>query len=242
MKIAICDDDKQELLQINRLVDECLSCVSAEEKIEVHSFGSSIELIAELESGKHFDVFLLDVIMPNINGMELASEIRIKDQVAKIIFLTSTSEFAVESYSVGAFQYLLKPLQKDKLFSVFKKAYTDICCGLNQFIAVKTKTGLSKVFLHQLTYVEVMGRTVYFHQKGGVTIESTSTISQVEAVLLLDKRFVKPHRSYIVNLDYIKNLSRDGFTTINNVLIPISRNVFKEVKQAYINNSFKVED
>ena len=158
--------------------------------------------------------------MPNINGIELAAEIRSRDQAAKIIFLTSSSEFAVESYSVGAFNYLLKPIQKDQLFSVLEKACNDIDSSLKQSIVVKTQSGLSKVFLHELIYVEVIGRTVYFHQKNGVTIESTSTISQVEAVLLADKRFIKPHRSYIVNLDYIKNLSQDGFTMIAICLYP----------------------
>ena len=242
MKIAICDDNKQELLRINNLVDEYSRCALTEDKIEVSEFTSSIHLLEQLDGGKHFDVFLLDIIMPNINGIKLATDIRNTDQVAKIIFLTSTSEFAVASYSVGAFNYLLKPVQKDKLFSVLEKAYKDICMNPKQYIVVKTQTALSKVFLHQLIYVEVKGRTVYFNQKNGVIIESTSTLSQVEAVLLIDKRFIKPHRSYIVNLDYIKNLSQNGIITTNEIFIPVSRNIFKEVKQAYIHYSFQAEN
>ncbi|MDF2595755.1 MAG: response regulator of the LytR/AlgR family [Clostridia bacterium] len=242
MKIAICDDNKQELLHISGLVDDYLSCGFAEDKIEIHRFGNSMELLSQLERGKHFDIFLLDVIMPNINGIELAAEIRLKNQVAKIIFLTSTPEFAVASYAVGAFNYLLKPIQKDKLFSVLEKACNAICSGLNQYIVVKTQTNLSKVFLHELIYVEVIGRTVYFHLKGGITIETTSTISQVEAVLSIHKLFIRPHRSYIVNLDYIKHLSQDGFTTTSDLLIPVSRNAFKQVKQAYLNHSFQAEN
>jgi len=241
MKIAVCDDDKQELLQISSLVDEYLSgsIGDGKGKIEIRSFESSIRLLAQIESGKHFDIFLLDVIMPNINGIQLAAEIRKKDQVTKIIFLTSSSEFAVESYAVGAFYYLVKPIQKDKLFSVLEKACHDITSDLQPYIIIKTPSGLSKVFLHELINVEVMGRTIYFHQKGGITIESTSTFSQVEAVLLIDKRFIKPHRSYIVNLDYIKNLSPNDITTTCGHLIPVSRNIFKDVKEAYINYSFR---
>jgi DNA-binding LytR/AlgR family response regulator len=238
MKIVICDDNNQELLYIIRFMEEYKNCF-AEEKMEVFPFVSSMELLAQLESGQHFDVFLLDVVMPRINGIELATDIRKNDQVAKIIFLTSTSEFAVESYSVGAFNYLLKPIQKDKLFSVLEKACNDISNGLKQYLVVKTPTSLSKVFLHELIYVEVQGRTIFFHQKDGVTLESTNTISQVEAILLINKHFIKPHRSYIVNLDYIKHLSQDGFTTTSDLFIPVSRNVFKAVKQAYINYSFQ---
>lgn len=242
MKIAICDDDKQELLHISQLMDEYLLDGFTEGQSEVRKFESSMNLLAQIESGKHFDIYLLDIIMPDINGIELATEIRNRDHVAKIIFLTSSSEFAVESYSVSAFHYLLKPLQKDQLFSVLKKARQDIHVNLQKYIVVKAQTGLSKVFLHNLMYVEVIRKTVYFHQKDGDTIKSSSTISQAETALLIDNRFIKPHRSYIINLDYIQNLSQDGFTTTSGLFIPVSRNVFKSVKQAYINYSFQAKD
>lgn len=239
MQIAICDDDKQELLRIRRLVDEYLNSNPKDNKIEVSSFESNMKLLALIEGGKHFDLFLLDVIMPNINGINLASEIRNRDQVAKIIFLTSSPEFAVESYAVDAFSYLLKPIQKEKLFSVLEKVCTDMCSSQKQYILVKTHTCLSKIFFHQLIYVEVMGRTVSFHQKNGTIIESASTISQIESVLLSDNRFIKTHRSFIINLDYVKNLSPEGFTLTSDKLIPVSRKVYKEVKQAYINYCFQ---
>ncbi len=242
MKIAICDDYKQELLQISQFVDEYLSCRLTESQNEVRSFINSMELIAQLEIGKHFDIFLLDIIMPNINGIELADEIRKKDEVAKIIFLTTSSEFAVESYAVDAFYYLLKPINKDKLFAVLEKACHDSSGDPQPYIVIKTQSNLVKVFLHELINVEVVGRTLYFYQKGGETIRSFSTISQMEAILLKDKRFIKPHRSYIVNLDYIKKLSPEGITTTSNLFIPVSRNAFKEVKEAYINHCFQTEE
>ncbi|MEA1962145.1 MAG: LytTR family DNA-binding domain-containing protein [Bacillota bacterium] len=238
MKIAICDDDKQELWEIIRLVEEYFSASLTDEKIEVCRFESSLALNKQLEGGKHFDVFLLDVIMPTINGIALAEKIRKTDQVAKIIFLTTSPEFAVKSYSVDAFHYLLKPIEKVKLFSVLEKACSDICSDLQQYIAVKTQNSLTKLFFRELIYVEVIEKTVYFYQKSGVTIKSSTTLSQVEAVLLKDKRFIKPHRSYIVNLDYIKDLSQKGFTTTSDLFIPITRSAFKEVKQVYIKHLF----
>jgi DNA-binding LytR/AlgR family response regulator len=171
--------------------------------------------------------------MPGMNGMELAAEIRSKDTVAKIIFLTSSAEFAVKSYSVGAFHYLLKPVQKNELFSVLEKACYDICYNLKEYIMVKTKNELFKVFFNTLIYVEVIGKVIYFYQKNGLVVVCTNSISQVEEKLLIDKRFIKPHRSYIVNMDYIKTLARDGFITLNDQFIPVSRNVYKEVKQTY---------
>ncbi|MBP1762937.1 MAG: response regulator of the LytR/AlgR family [Firmicutes bacterium] len=241
MKIAVCDDDQQELVQISQLADKYLSGSLADNNSEVSSFNSSMDLLQQIETNRHFDIFLLDVIMPGINGIKLATEIRMRDQVAKIIFLTSSSEFAIDSYSVGAFNYLLKPVQEKPLFSVLEKACHDLNTRLQKYIVIKTPFSLSRIFLHQLIYVEVIRRTVFFHLTDGTTIESNRTIAQVEDVLLSDKRFIKPHRSYIVNLDHIKKLSQNSFTTASNLSVPISRNVLKEVKQAYINHSFQAE-
>lgn len=163
MKIAICDDDSQELLYVNRLIDEYSSHCSTKEKLEFLSFKSSMELLISIEKGTHFDIFLLDIIVPEINGIELASKIRNNNHAAKIIFLTSSPDFAVDSYSVGAFNYLLKPIQKDKLFSVFGEAISEICSQPQQSIVIKAQNRLTKVFLHELIYVEVIGRTIYFH-------------------------------------------------------------------------------
>lgn len=233
MKIAICDDDKQELLLIYQFVYELLNTRFTDNQTEILSFESSLTLINQLEKGKRFDIFLLDVVMPDMNGMELAAEIRSKDSVAKIIFLTSSPEFAVKSYSVGAFNYLLKPVQKNELFSVLEKACHDICYNLKEYILVKTQNELSKVYFNTLIYVEVIGRVIYFYKKDGNVVVCYTSISQVEEKLLTDKRFIKPHRSYIINMDYVKTLAKDGFTLISNQLIPVSRNAYKDVKQAF---------
>ncbi|SHH28362.1 LytR/AlgR family response regulator transcription factor [Clostridium grantii] len=180
--------------------------------------------------------------MPGITSIELAADIINQDSIRKIIFLTSSPEFAVESYSVSAFDYILKPIKKNKLSFVLGKAINDIYSETKKYIIVKTQMGLFKIFMHELIYIDIIKRTTFFHQTNGVVIESIATLSKAEVVLLKDKRFIKPHRSYIVNLDYIKNLSQNGFTMTNNHLIPISRNAFKEAKQAYINYSFQQED
>ena len=242
MRVAICDDNKQELQMITDFVNDFSNSDSRENKMNVKSFSSSIELLSQIENDRKFDVYILDIIMPNVNGIELAEEIRRKDQIAKIIFLTSSPEFAVDSYSVDALYYLIKPIQKDKLFTLLEKARLDISNQMQQYIVVKTKSNLSKVFLNQLIYVEVQRRTLFFHQKDGITLESTSTISQVEAVLLKDRHFIKPHRSYIVNLDYIKHLTPSNITTTSDRVIPVSRNVFKDIKNEYINYSFQSKE
>ena len=103
MKIAVCDDDQYELGIIRELLDnyEASSNIS----FTVKYYNSSVEL-ASTAGFEKFDIYFLDIIMPVMNGLALANEIRTFDKAAPIIFLTSSSEFAVDSYEVKAFNYL----------------------------------------------------------------------------------------------------------------------------------------
>ena len=237
MKIAVCDDDKQELLQIEQFVKDYFTENPGECTAAVHTFDSSAKLFAQIEGGRHFDLFLLDVIMPGMNGIDLAARIRKTDALTKIIFLTSSPEFAVESYSVGAFHYILKPIQKNRLFPVLEKACSDHFSAPQQSILVKSQGSIIKIPLQDLVYVEVVGRTLNFKKNDGTLTQCLGTLSETETYLLADKRFVKPHRSYIVNMDYIKDLSQHGITA-GSLCIPVSRNTFKGIKQTYLDYFF----
>jgi DNA-binding LytR/AlgR family response regulator len=104
MKIAICDDNRQDLLHIASLVETYRNTRKTE--LTYVSFQNATELLSTLEGG-NYDVLLLDVLMPGINGIQAAREIREQDEQVKIIFLTSSPEFAVESYSVQAYYSIL---------------------------------------------------------------------------------------------------------------------------------------
>lgn len=114
IQIGLCDDDLAILSQLQVL----LGRYQVERNAEITSaaFQSPLELLAEIEKGMRFDILLLDVLMPGENGIDAAREIRRYDNNVKIIFLTSSSEFAVESYTVGAYFYQLKPIWEENFF------------------------------------------------------------------------------------------------------------------------------
>lgn len=240
IKIAICDDNKQELLELRKIVEEFITAHLSEYSITYSAFQSGADLLATTEKGQVFDILLLDIIMPLVNGIQLADEIRSSNTVSKIIFLTSSPEYAVESYSVDAFHYMLKPIKKEALFTLLEKAIADIFNNMQKQIIVKRGTSLTKILLNNLQYAEVVGHTIYYYLKTGELLDGLGTMMQLEAELLCDKRFIKSHRSYIVNMDYIENLSPKGITMIRGTQIPISRNIYKELRQAYIDYSFDV--
>lgn len=107
MKIAICDDDKNELFRILSVLADYQTQRNIE--FSYKPFDNSTELASNLLQ-EHYDIYLLDVVMPGLNGIELAKEIRSSDKAADIVFLTSSPEFAVESYTVKASNYLAKPV------------------------------------------------------------------------------------------------------------------------------------
>ena len=110
LKIAFCDDETAEIAQLEELLKEYAAARGQE---FVHtSYQSSVELMADIEKGERFDIMLLDILMPGENGMTAAREVREHDTNVKIIFLTASPEFAVESYAVDAWYYQLKPDRK----------------------------------------------------------------------------------------------------------------------------------
>lgn len=239
MKIAICDDNITELMNVCKIVDELIATSLSERKITYMAFKNGTDLLAAINKGQVFDIFLLDVVMPLINGIDVAAEIRVTNSVAKIIFLTSAPEYAVDSYRVNAFYYLLKPIKKEALLSLIEKACADIYNELTKHIIVKRGSGLVKVQLNTLQYIEVVGRTIHFYLTNGEVVDSIGTMASFEDELLSNSQFIKPYRSYIINMEYIKTLSPKGITTISGAFIPISRNIFKDIKQSYIDFTLK---
>jgi DNA-binding LytR/AlgR family response regulator len=238
LNIAICDDDSAEIQTIVEIAHEYKTLHIDEYDVKYKAFFSGDDLLQALERGEVYNIFLLDVIMPFINGIDVAKELRLRDNEAKIIFLTSSPEFAVASYSVDAFYYLLKPVTKEKLYVVLEKAAAEIISMAGKSILIKSHKDLYKIYLHNIEYVEVNGRRLVFHLRNGNTLESTGALSEIEKVLLGHRQFIKPHRSYIINMDHIDTLTINQVKTSSHMPIPISRVNYPDIKKAYIEYSF----
>ncbi|SET70155.1 two component transcriptional regulator, LytTR family [Natronincola peptidivorans] len=195
-------------------------------------------MIAAMESGQRYELILLDILMPLITGMDAAKEIRQFNQDIKIIFLTSSTEFAVEAYSVGAYYYAIKPIWKEKLFILLDKVISEMETTLGKSFLIKSNTGLTRVFINRLEFAEVNGRTILYHLTNGSVIEATGSMTELEKLLSDNVCFIKPHRSYIINMEHIDTLSQREVKMQSLALVPISKANYPTVKSAYINFSF----
>ncbi|HCT64951.1 MAG TPA: DNA-binding response regulator, partial [Lachnospiraceae bacterium] len=143
------------LLQIKQIVEKFKASHSSRFNIKCDTFSSSLDLLMAMENGLSYDLLILDVVMPLMTGIEVATEIRKKNNISKIVFLTSSREFAVDSYKVNAFYYLLKPIRKEGLIPILEKACADTADEKEKGIIIKCKTCLTKVLFHNLEYTEV---------------------------------------------------------------------------------------
>ena len=236
-RLAIVDDDPHSLSHMISLLEEYR--LVGPFQFSYESFHNGIELVSFLEQGNHFDVYCLDIVMPAFNGIELGKEIREFDKSAQIIYFTSSPEFAFDSYSVKAFNYLLKPISADTLFSVLNDAFEQIQHHEEISIIVKDLQGIQKILLSNLVFAEAMGRKVQYHLSSGRVIECSGKFSEVCDTLLVHSCFLKPHRSYVVNMCYINTIENTELTLQDSASIPIAQGKSKEIKERYL--AFQME-
>ena len=239
IKIAFCDDDMEVLHQMNELLDRYR--VERNEDITYAAFQSPFELLTEIEKGIRTDILFLDVVMPGQNGMDVAKEIRQYDTNMKIIFLTSSPEFAVESYSVGAYFYQLKPIWEESFFRLMDAVLAECEKKKKNSLILRSKDGITRINLQQLEYCEVLGRKLLFHLENGAVMESAGSLDDLAGQLMQYSNFFRPHRSFLVNMEYIQNISSRSIKMVNDAEIPIPHGKCSEIKNTYMEYAFNGE-
>ena len=234
LRIAVCDDNIDELSNMVQLID--LYRTSKNFNCEYAAFPNGIELISALEKGMRFDIYCLDIIMPGFTGIDVAKDIRDFDKTARIIFFTSSSEFALKSYSVKAVNYILKPITKEKLFIAFDEMLEQIQTEHDEdALIVKSKEGIQKIVISNLVFAEVLGRNVMYHLRSGKVIECAESFSNACDNLLKYGCFVKTHRCYLVNMQYVDTIETHQVTLQALSPVPVAQGKAQEIKQRYLN-------
>jgi DNA-binding LytR/AlgR family response regulator len=239
IKIAFCDDEMEVLHQMNELLDRYQ--VERNEDITYAAFQSPFELLTEIEKGIRPDILFLDVVMPGQNGMDVAKEIRQYDTNMKIIFLTSSPEFAVESYTVGAYFYQLKPIWEESFFRLMDSVLSECEKKKKNSLILRSKDGITRIDLQQLEYCEVLGRKLLFHLENGAVLESAGSLDDLAGQLMQYSNFFRPHRSFLVNMEYIQNISSRSIKMVNDAVIPIPHGKCSEIKNTYMEYAFNGE-
>ena len=236
IKIAFCDDDLEILKELGILLDKYKT--EREKELSYTVFQSPLELLAAVEKGISFDILFLDVLMPGENGIDAAKEIRQHDNNMKIIFLTSSSEFAVQSYTVGAYFYQLKPIWEEGFFRLMDSVLAECTKTQENSLILRSKEGITRVDLDKLEYCEVIGRTLFFHLTNGKVLESAGSLDDLSVQLEPYGNFLRPHRSFLVNMEYIQNISYRAIKMTSLAEIPIPHGKCSEIKNKYLEYAF----
>ena len=230
-KIAICDDEMTSLM-INRALTEQ---VLEEEHIEyqITTFEDMYTMMkGVLDDNSDFDLLLSDILAVGMNGIEAAEEIRRLGDKLPIVFISSTAEYALDGYRVNALRYLQKPVQIDKLREALLEAYSNIGKKRTEYLSFQVADRFYKVNLDDIIYLESMGRDTHVVTKTE-TICVHAKFSDMEQQVPSD-RFIRCHRSYIINLTEVKDIARYRFLTKGGIEIPISQLQYADVKKDFI--------
>lgn len=230
MYIAVCDDQDRELDTLLELLERWQ--LERHSVLRCKTFRSAAELLDAAEK-EAFSLYLLDVMMPGVDGLAAAREIRSFDDAADIVFLTSSPGFAYESYGVRALDYLLKPIRSQMLFPILDRLALQEQRP-QEGLTLKRGATLIRVLFSQLTYVEVSGKHLYFNMTDGSVHEVFGTLSEYEALLLDRPEFMRIHRSYIVNMLQAAELSHTGVRTFSGKILPVSRLLYPQLQRDYI--------
>jgi DNA-binding LytR/AlgR family response regulator len=233
LHIAICDDNIDELSNMTQLINQYRTSKNFD--CEYAIFPNGFELIAALEKGKLFDIYCMDIIMPGFTGIDAAKEIRGFDKTAQILFFTSSPDFALKSYLVKAVNYVLKPITKEKLFFTFDEMLERIKTEKDEdAVIVKSKEGIQKILISTLAFAEVYGRNVLYHLRSGRVIECTEPFSKACDNLLKYRCFIRTHRCYLVNVQYVDTIDSHKVTLKNLSSVPVAQGKAREIKEQYL--------
>ncbi|WP_286923636.1 MULTISPECIES: LytR/AlgR family response regulator transcription factor [Lysinibacillus] len=217
VKVAICDDVPVIAKAIEDLMLEYDSSL-----FDIDIFYNPFRLI-ELLKENTYDLFILDFEFPNLSGIEIAETIRKNNYNCPIIFITNFKEYMEKAFKVNTFDYILKPVTKDKLYPTLNRAikYLDLDDSKFRFTFNKVFYSLS---FSEIIYFEKNKRKVLIHTPSDIY----ETILQTKALLSkINDNFVQVHNSFIVNVRYVKQISNNTITANLNdnqtVEIPISR-------------------
>ena len=231
IKIAICDDLQSDRALLKDYITDILYQKDIIAEFDEFSSGEDI-LSNELNN---YNIIFLDIFMNGINGIETARALVDKNEKSKIVFCSTSSEFAVESYEVFAFSYLLKPISKEKLFAVLDRYVSKFVSASTIEVNIGRKK--EKICISDIIWVESARKKCVFHTKSG-ELEVVAKFSEIFEKLS-EYDFIKPIRYAIVPLREISNIRNDILLS-NGQTIPISRDMRESVKKTFADYNWRV--
>jgi len=236
--IALCDDELAELEKTEKLLSDYEKRHSGLEFV-IRRFESTDELLYMVEEDYKPDLIFMDIFMPDNQrnsyplGMKAAKELRSMNYNGKLVFLTSSKEYALEAFDVDALQYMVKPVSEDKLFLVLDSLLKDMEEERKKCILLRIEGRLVRVSLNDIVYCEAQGKTQCLYLANGTQCVLRMTMTELCEQLVHYQEFVRIGVAFIVNLGYIGSLSAKEIHMDNGMKIYLPRGTYKDLREQY---------
>ena len=231
LKIAICDDEKE----FRDAAERMLKLYMEEKAVsyQVDTFGVPSDLVDMTEKGTIYDIYLLDIYMPGITGMSIATELRSRSVYSPVIFLSSSTDHALEAFGVDATHYLLKPYTKDSFYVGMDKAMQSIASHKNDSVILKVDNDYRSILVSKLIYCEAEDKYQRLYLENGEKL--LVRISGMELYKLLSEfdSFYHCGRAHIINLNHISRVTQSGAVFKSGMQLSLPHTVLAGLKKAF---------
>jgi len=226
IQIAICDDTESDIELLSRAL------VAYDPSLKMRTFRNGNLLIdALMDSEFNADILFLDIYMPGLDGIKTAEKIREIKKDVKIIFVSSSGEHYPQAYEVFAFNYILKPLSKERLYAIMDRAVEEIKRENHPKIRFSYKSTVYSVDCREIQYIESQDKLILFHLADKSTLQCYGKLDEIEKELP-EQAFTRCHQSFIVNNACITEMGNNCFH-VGEIVIYISKKYMKSAKDQY---------
>lgn len=235
IRIGICDDEPASIAHIEAIVDEYFS--NTEYRYNIKSFLDPVELMSYLENKESYDILILDVYMPMMLGTEVARELRNRGDQTRIIFLTTSTDHAIDAFAVRASDYLVKPAKREAVFRTLDEVTSKLNDRDSKLFSIRTVDGLVNIQIHTISYIELLDRRLSIHTCDGQEILSRVIRGRFEdsvSDVYRDDSFVQCQKSFVVNMNHVKGMNAERFLLRDGTNVPISKKFYQDAKKKYM--------
>jgi DNA-binding LytR/AlgR family response regulator len=238
MRVALCDDTNSDLENLKKLLQAYSKLNNIPLDIDVYNNSRVLINNVSYFREKEYSIYFLDIIMDK-NGIDVAKELREVTPDVPIIFTTSSKEFAINAFKVQAFDYILKPVKKEELFSCLDKLITSMQVAVKASFNIKLNNlSIVTININEITYIEQKDRRLMFHMNDGTSHLTTSIRGKFLEEIpfkIEDYNFINCHSSFVINMNQIKSITDHFFIMKNGDNIPIAKRIEKQVVDTYTN-------
>lgn len=224
--VAICDDVYDDAVLLSHHLKKLLP----EAEIDIFQKGERL-LDGIRKVGKQFQVIFLDIKMPEMDGIQVATEIRHIGMSVPIVFVSRSAEYYRQAFDVFAYQYLLKPIDVKKLENILETLKLGWKGKEEQVLHFRYRSQLRTIKLNQISYISSSLHTVNFHLTDGTVANCRGKLNDFDDQLK-NTSFLRCHQSFYVNMELVTGMKTDSFI-LENGIVPISRSYSKEVQKKY---------